>query len=63
MPDTISNEVVMCKDFQAKQALIKKFVLANRDLKILIFAETKIEVKYYERLNYARFGCIHGDLE
>ena len=45
MPDTISNEIVLCKDFQAKQSFIKRFISANRSLKILIFAETKLEVK------------------
>ena len=63
MPDTISNEIILCKDFVAKQAFIKKFIEQNRDLKILIFAETKIEVKRYERHRYATFGCLQGDLE
>lgn len=63
MPDTISNEIVLCKDFSAKQTFIKKFIQANRDLKMLIFAETKIEVKRYERMKYANFGCLQGDLE
>lgn len=49
MPDTISNEIVLCKDFTAKQAFIKKFITANRELKVIIFAETKVEVKRYER--------------
>jgi len=26
MPDTISNELVLCKGFSAKQAFIKKFI-------------------------------------
>ena len=26
IPDTISNEIVLCKDFQAKQSFIKKFI-------------------------------------
>ena len=38
MPDTISNEIVLCKDFSAKQSFIKRFIEANRNLKILIFA-------------------------
>ena len=58
MPDTISNEIVLCKDFSAKQAFIRKFIMANRNLKVLIFAETKVEVKRYERMKYARFGCL-----
>ena len=63
MPDTISNQIVLCKDFMAKQAFIKKFITQNRHLKIIIFCETKAEVKRYERHRYARFGCLHGDLE
>ena len=63
MPDTISNEIVLCKDFPAKQSFIKRFLMANRNLKVLIFAETKVEVKRYERFHYAQFGCLHGDLE
>ena len=63
MPDTISNQIVLCKDFPAKQSFVKKFITANRNLKILIFAETKIEVKRYERQKYANFGCLQGDLE
>lgn len=63
MPATISNEIVMCKDYSSKQAFIKKFISANRDLKMLIFAETKLEVKRYERMKYAHFGCLQGDLE
>lgn len=58
IPDTISNEIVLCKDFHAKQNFIKKFIAANRNLKILIFAETKVEVKRYERHSYARFGAL-----
>ena len=45
LPDTISNQIVLCKDFPAKQTFVKNFVTANRNLKILIFCETKIEVK------------------
>ena len=37
--------------------------MANRHLKILIFCETKIEVRNYERQKYAKFGCLQGDLE
>ena len=48
LPDTISNEIVLCKDYAAKRAFIKKFITQNRDLKVLIFAETKLEVKQYE---------------
>lgn len=29
----------------------------------MIFAETKLEVKRYERHRYANFGCLQGDLE
>ena len=53
MPDTISNELVLCNNFAAKQSFIRKFVTANRNLKILIFAETKIEVRNFERQKYA----------
>ena len=63
MPDTISNELVLCKDFASKQFFIRKFIMANRHLKILIFCETKIEVRNYERQKYAKFGCLQGDLE
>lgn len=50
--------MILCKDFSAKQAFIKKFITANRNLKILIFAETKVEVKNFERHKYAQFGCL-----
>lgn len=63
MPDTISNELVLCKDFASKQFFIRKFIMANRHLKILIFCETKLEVRNYERQKYAKFGCLQGDLE
>mmetsp|Transcript_11946 Transcript_11946/g.15267 ORF Transcript_11946/g.15267 Transcript_11946/m.15267 type:complete len:153 (-) Transcript_11946:1079-1537(-) len=53
MPDTISNELILCKDFAAKQSFIKKFISSNRNLKILIFAETKLEVRNFERHKYA----------
>ena len=62
MPDTISNELVLVHDFARAQAQIKRFVSQNRSKKILIFCETKAEVKRYEQQSYAEFGCLHGDL-
>lgn len=62
MPDTISNEIVLCKDFRSKLNNIKNFITQNRHLKILIFCQTKVEVKRYENQGYAKFGCLHGDL-
>ena len=62
MPDTISNEIVLCQNRKAKLEKIRKFVNRNPQLKILIFCQTKQEVKNYERETFARFGCLHGDL-
>ncbi len=42
---------------------IKQFIEANRDKKIIIFTETKIEAKDFEKETYARFLTLHGDLE
>lgn len=49
MPDTISNEIVLCREASKKNELIQQFITRNRGLKTLIFAETKAEVKRYER--------------
>ena len=62
MPATISNEIVLCSNRKAKLQNIKKFITQDSHLKILIFCQTKQEVKNYERESFARFGCLHGDL-
>ena len=62
MPDTISNEIVLCKDNAAKSSFIRSFITNNKHLKIIIFCQTKIEVQRYERIKYGLFGCLHGDL-
>ena len=42
---------------------IQSFIEANRDKKVLIFTETKQMAKDFEKLNYAQFLSLHGDLE
>lgn len=42
--------------------LIKDYVMANRDKKIMMFTETKKDAAMFEFENYATFMPIHGDL-
>jgi superfamily II DNA/RNA helicase len=42
---------------------VQTFIEANRDKKIIIFTETKQTAKEFERMDYAPFLTLHGDLE
>jgi superfamily II DNA/RNA helicase len=42
---------------------IQTYIEANRDKKIIIFTETKQTAKDFEKLQYAQFLTLHGDLE
>lgn len=42
---------------------VQTFIENNKDKKILIFSETKAEVKEFEKATYAHFLTLHGDLE
>lgn len=42
---------------------VQTFIEANRDKKIIIFTETKQTAKDFERMDYAQFLTLHGDLE
>lgn len=42
---------------------IQTYIETNRDKKIIIFTETKQTAKDFEKMNYAQFLTLHGDLE
>jgi superfamily II DNA/RNA helicase len=46
-----------------KHEMIKQFITANQDKKMLIFTETKEETKSFGDLDYAQFRCLHGDID
>jgi len=43
--------------------MIKEYVQAYPEKKVMIFTETKVDAKAFGNLNYGRFVPIHGDLE
>lgn len=45
IPDRIKNICVICNSEQQKHAIVKDFITKNRDKKVLIFTDTKAEVK------------------
>lgn len=42
---------------------VQTFIEANRDKKIIIFTETKQTAKDFEKMSFAQFLTLHGDLE
>jgi superfamily II DNA/RNA helicase len=62
IPDRIENICVIVQDDKQKMALIKDYVMANRDKKMMMFTETKKDAAMFEFENYATFMPIHGDL-
>lgn len=45
IPDTITNICFLCNTEKQKHDVIKDYILKNPEKKILIFADTKEEVK------------------
>jgi len=44
-------------------AHIQQYVNENRHKKIMVFTETKQEAREFEKLDFANFLPIHGDLQ
>jgi len=66
------NKAVLVKDENQMFKSIQSFIESNRDLKVIIFTETKQTAKDFEKMTYARkdrntyhleFLTLHGDLE
>jgi len=43
--------------------MIKEYVQAYPEKKVMIFTETKADAKAFGTLNYGRFVPLHGDLD
>jgi ATP-dependent RNA helicase RhlE len=72
VPERIVNKAVLVKDENQMFKSIQSFIESNRDLKVIIFTETKQTAKDFEKMTYARkdrktyhleFLTLHGDLE
>lgn len=63
VPERITNKAVICANHTNKMKHVQTFIENNKDKKILIFTETKTEAKAFERMTYANFLTLHGDLE
>ena len=57
------NKAVICNHNANKLKHVQSYIENNRDKKILIFSETKSQVKAFEKMSYAHFLTLHGDLE
>lgn len=62
LPSTLVTKAVICSSNQDKIAHIQKYIVANRDKKIIVFAETKGECQDFQSFGFANFLPIHGDL-
>jgi superfamily II DNA/RNA helicase len=63
VPERIVNRAVIVKDEQQMFKHVQTFIEANRDKKVIIFTETKQTAKDFEKMSYAQFLTLHGDLE
>ena len=62
LPEELETKAIIASDFGSKVAVIKQFVDANPDKKIMIFVETKVECAQFERLAGMNFLTLHGDM-
>jgi len=63
IPERIVNKAILYKGEEQMFKHIQTYIEANRDKKIIIFTETKQTAKDFEKLQYAQFLTLHGDLE
>ena len=63
VPERIQNRAILYKGEDQMFKHIQSYIEANRDKKIIIFTETKQTAKDFEKLQFAQFLTLHGDLE
>ena len=63
LPSQLKNKAIITNNFHSKIAHIQRYIEHNRDKKILVFTETKNDARDFERLHFANFLPIHGDME
>ena len=63
LPSQLKNKAIITNNFNSKIAHIQRYIEHNRDKKILVFTETKNDAREFERLHFANFLPIHGDME
>ena len=63
VPERIINKAVLVKDEAGMMKHVQTFIETNRDKKIIIFTETKQMARDFEKMTYAQFLTLHGDLE
>lgn len=61
LPSQLKNKAIVTKSFHNKLAHIKKYIMENKNKKIMIFCETKKDVDEFGKLDYGEFMLIHGD--
>jgi superfamily II DNA/RNA helicase len=63
LPAQLKNKAIITSSFDNKLAHIQAYVQNNREKKMMIFCETKNDVRKFEGLEFAKFLPIHGDME
>ena len=63
LPAKLRTKAIISTDMKNKIAHIQNFVESNRDKKIIIFCETKDMARHFDKLEFANFLPIHGDLQ
>lgn len=63
VPERIENKAILIKGEEQMFKHIQTYIEQNRDKKIIIFTETKQTAKDFEKLTFAQFLTLHGDLE
>jgi len=63
LPDTIRNMVIVTNSDTHKHALLADYIKKNPEKKVLVFCETKKEVRMFEGKTYGDFLPLHGDME
>ena len=63
LPMQLKNKAIITGSFSNKIAHIQRYVEENRHKKIMIFCETKKDAREFEKLDFANFLPIHGDME
>ena len=63
LPAQLRTKAIIASDFDNKLAHVQRFITENRHKKIIIFCETKNQAREFEKLEFANFLPIHGDLE
>ena len=63
VPERIINKAIVVKDETSMMKHVQSFIEANRDKKMIIFTETKQTAKDFEKLTYAQFLTLHGDID